>query len=137
MSVAGNNLPSGIANGTINAYRFVQADSGALGQVSQSMLLAQGTANCRTIGIGPDYSTSNGQALPYSPTGYRSQLTLGATVNAGDRLKSDANGQGVPLANGGVTQQNVGAIALQSGNSGDIIYVMVETYDTTPGDYLS
>lgn len=52
-------------------------------------------------------------------------LTLGGTVARGARIKSDANGAGVTVATTGTTVQEYGAIALQSGTSGQKIRVRV------------
>lgn len=50
-------------------------------------------------------------------------LELGGTVTAGQFIQSDANGKGVVST--GAVAHNIGAIALQSGVSGDVIKVYV------------
>lgn len=59
--------------------------------------------------------------------GEETYLELGDTVTVATeaRLKSDADGRGVPVATSGTTLQNYGAIALQDGVAGDIIRVRV------------
>jgi hypothetical protein len=52
-------------------------------------------------------------------------LELGGTVVRGGRLKSDADGKGVAVATTGTTIQQYGAIALESGVSGEKIRVFV------------
>ena len=49
-------------------------------------------------------------------------LTLGGTVTRGDRLKSDASGQGVTTTS---TGDEIGAEALAGGASGDMVPVRV------------
>ena len=50
-------------------------------------------------------------------------LELGDIVTAGAELKSDSNGKGVVLAGSG--SENIGAVALEAGVSGDLIKVRV------------
>jgi hypothetical protein len=52
-------------------------------------------------------------------------VEAGATVTAGQYLKSDSQGRAVPVATSGTTVQNYGAIALQGGSSGEKIRVLV------------
>ena len=51
-----------------------------------------------------------------------SKAVLGGTVTAGSRLTSDANGKTVAATSG----QRYGAIALEGGDSGDTISVLME-----------
>jgi hypothetical protein len=53
-------------------------------------------------------------------------LEAGGTITVGDRLKSDANGKGVTTT---TDKDKYGAIALQSGASGDYIRVKVRIGD--------
>ena len=53
------------------------------------------------------------------------QLELGAAVALGAQLKSTASGRGTPAD---TAADNVGAVALEAGNAGDVITVLV-----TPG----
>lgn len=124
--------PTGIALAAIAAAVFVQRDAGG-GTLRR---LITGTANCRSVGVGPEYATAAGSSLPYQTNGY-AKLTYGGTVVAGDRLKSDATGFGVVLAVGGTVPQNVGALAVVNGSANDVVDVQVEIYTEQPGDYLS
>ncbi len=68
-----------------------------------------------------------GQPVQLYEEGEETYLELGDTVDvsAEARLKSDADGKGVPVATAGTTNQNYGAVALQDGIAGDIIRVRV------------
>lgn len=122
----------GIATTAIAAAVFVERDPNG----GAKRRIQQGTANGRVIGIGPEYSAAALESVPYRVSGY-SKLTMGGTVTAGDRLKSDANGKGVGLAVGGTVPQNIGALAVEDGVSGDVKDVQIEIYTEQPGDYLS
>lgn len=107
---------AGIASALVNPFRFIIRDTANL-RVKQS------GANGLTSGVGPDYEVALDEALPYAAGGV-AQLELGGSVTAGDRLKSDATGKGVKLA-AATADQNVGAVALKTGVSADVIPVQV------------
>lgn len=86
--------------------------------------VATAGANDVVLGVGPDYSVAQNEAIPVT-VGGGTQLELGATVVAGDRLKSDAAGKGEPIATSGTTIQQIAVIALRNGVSGDVIPVLV------------
>ena len=53
-------------------------------------------------------------------------LELGGTVAVGDYIKSDANGKGVKATlTTGILTEDVNAIALDAGDSGDVIEVFI------------
>ena len=54
-----------------------------------------------------------------------SKLVLGGTASQGDRLKTDTSGAGVATT---TASDNVGAVALEDGVSGDTIAVRVMPY---------
>lgn len=107
---------AGIASASINRFLFVKRD------VTDDKVKTAG-ANDQTSGVGPDYDVALDEAIPYTAAGV-TQLQLGATVTAGDKLKSDAAGKGIKLA-AATAKQNVGAITLRDGVVDDIVPVQV------------
>lgn len=121
--------PNFIAGGNIRCSRFVKQSTAADNTVLEA------DAGERTIGISQEGGRE--PPLPSVTTMYAAQagdnihvygdteqclLELGDTVVRGDRLKSDADGKGVPAA----TTDLFGAIALTSGASGEKIRVQVQ-----------
>lgn len=123
---------TGIALAAIAAAVFVERDPNG----TNKRRIQTGTANGRVVGVGPEYAVAALESVPYRVSGY-AKLTMGGTVTAGDRLKSDSAGKGVGLAVGGTVPQNVGALAIEDGVSGDVKDVQIEIYTEQPGDYLS
>lgn len=125
--------PQFVAGGDIYPHRFLKISTAA------DFTALQATANDQIIGIsGPgsnypplnDLVTTNkhatsGQPVDINGDGDACLLELGGTVTRGDRLKADSNGKGVAIATSGTTIQQFGAVALQSGSSGEFIYVQV------------
>jgi hypothetical protein len=125
--------PNLVARGNIAPCRFVMQDTatdhGAL----------QATANANIIGvscegadrpplsdlIATNYAARDGETFRLHGDGDITTLELGDTVTAGDRLKSDADGKGVPIATTGTTIQKIGARALESGVAGEKVRVQV------------
>lgn len=115
-----------VATGNIAPSRFVKL-SGSFGA-------AQAAADDRPIGISGEYTKrhdstlhaeSGDQVLVYG-LGQVCLLEVSANVAAGQLLKSDANGAGVPVAtNATPTQQWFGAVALESRSSGELCRVQV------------
>lgn len=114
------------AGGNIYPSRFVI--------LSAEYVVTQAEANGKVFGISQvgtnepptptessGYAAISGQILTVHQDHEEPLLELGGTVSAGDELKSDANGKGVVLAGSG--SENIGAIALQSGVSGNKIKV--------------
>ena len=122
-----------IANGAVGVSCFVERDPNG----QHLLRVNQGTLNGRTIGIGPPYTTASGVSLMYAVSGFE-YLTIGSGgCKAGDRLQSDANGNGITPPLGGTKIINVGGFATEDAISGDVILVQVENYTESPGDYLS
>lgn len=135
--MAGQN-PAFRAGGDIYPSRFVMLDTTDDHQVIQA------TAGLRVQGISQEWTkaapVSGASALaaadldPITVYGEGQQclLELGGSVTRGDRLKSDANGKGVACATSGPVQ-NAGAIALESGSSGDLrrVQVLIDTLPAT------
>lgn len=119
--------PSFFATGNITPMRFVE--------ISNPYYVRQcATANLKTFGVsqmgtrnapGTDaddgYCAKTGEGLQVFGEGEVTLLELGATVSAGNRLATDSSGKGAVATTG----QNVGAIALDNGVSGDKIRVYV------------
>lgn len=127
-----------VATGDVYPCRFVK-----LATTADNAGLAAG-ANDRTIGIsGTGTNAAPGTAadtgylaklsnlaglpdtIPAFGPGRKCLLELGGTVARGDYIKSGAAGVGITSATSGPTLQYVGAVALQSGISGDKILVLV------------
>jgi hypothetical protein len=121
------------AGGNINPSRFVKISTAA-----NETVLQAGT-NEDMFGISqpgvdqpPGVTGSDGLAaragenlLVYGP-GSTALLEIGSGgCNPADYLKSDTDGKGVTAATSGPTAQFVGAIALETGSSGDKIRVYV------------
>jgi predicted RecA/RadA family phage recombinase len=107
-----------LAEGAIGAMLFVKpgaADYGAL-------VAAAGTD--KVIGIATDIAAAAGDRVDVIHEGI-ADLILGGTVARGDLLMSDAAGKGVVAAAAAGSNVRVGAMALISGVSGDIIPVKV------------
>ena len=126
--------PSYIAGGTIAPSRFVTHSQ------ANDFEVTQAAANDKIAGISqegtrtapiPDVSTNeaaqSGETLQVYGDGEDCLLELGGAVNPGDELKSDADGKGVQIA-AGATVQQIGAIALEGGASGELIRVQVKRY---------
>jgi len=128
-----NTPPRLVAGGTIYPSRFVQMDA------SNDDRGLQATANDALIGIsyeGGKYAPLNdlvtdnphaasGDYIGLYGDGEQCLLEAGDTIVRGNKLKADADGKGVPIATTGTTLQRYGAIALESGSSGEKIRVFV------------
>jgi hypothetical protein len=123
--------PSYVSGGNISPSRFVKFDLGT------DFSMIQATANATIWGISMEgsreapipsvstvYAAQDGETLQIYGETETCLLELGGTVAAGDKLKSDGDGKGVVITAGTTTQQ-VGAVALQSGASGEKILVQV------------
>lgn len=127
--------PELIAGGDIRPFRFVKIDTSQGGDHTG----LEADANDELIGVcGGDtnyaplsglittnYHAQEGQPIKLHGDGEETLLELGDTVTQGDKLKSDADGRGVPIATTGTTLQHYGAIALESGAADQRIRVQV------------
>lgn len=125
--------PRLVAGGDVYPSRFVKMSTTADDQGLQA------TANDQLIGVSyeggkfsplSDLVSSNPHAESGDPIGLYGDgeqclLELGGSVTRGGRLKADADGKGVAIATTGTTIQQFGAIALESGSSGEKIRVFV------------
>jgi len=130
--------PSFKAGGDIAPSRFVKGGSAA-------HTVIQATANAVTIGISfegtqeppiPGYSTalaaSDGEQLKVYGEGEECLIEAGGTIAAFGEVKSDANGKAVAAAATGTVVQQVAAIALEGGASGEFIRVQIRTAKVRP-----
>lgn len=134
--------PSYVAVGTIRPCRVVKA------YASADYAVQEASTNEFGIGISmeateeapiPGASTNAATGLTTAPLpvgvhgpGELCKLELGGTVSAGDLIKSDASGKGVVALLTGTTIQNIVARALQGGDSGDKIDVVVQSWKLLP-----
>lgn len=135
-----NTPPRLVADGKIYPCRFVKMSA------TKDHRGLQGEANDALIGISyeggkrpplSDLVTDNPHAEAGDPIGLlgpgeQGLLELGADVTPRTKLKSDANGKGVPIATTGTTLQQYGAIALEGGKAGEKIQVFVELGSERP-----
>ncbi len=122
-TVGGNVNPSRFVKRTTDANNeVVEADAneavvGVSGEAGRSAPIPEVTTNY--AGIDGDKS------MKVYGDGDTCMLEYGDTVVAGDYLKSDADGKGVPIATTGATAQHIGAQALSAGAAGDKRLVLV------------
>ncbi len=115
-----------VANGNVAPSRFVKLDTTTEGRVLQATagdkiygISQQGTRNTPYGALDDGFAAIAGENLNiYGPPEKDVLLELGGTVTRGDSLKSDANGKGVTTTS---TGDWIGAIALDSGATGDLI----------------
>lgn len=118
------------AGGNIKPRRFVKQSTTAPNTVLQAGagekifgISPTSTRNAPYSTLDDGYTAINGEAMRvFGPTEI-APLALGGTVTAGDKLKSDSDGAGVAAT---ADAEHYGAVALQSGVSGDIVEVRVE-----------
>ena len=134
MSVVLTNIASLslMARGDIRPARFIKISA------SQDHACEEADANERIIGIAEEGSrqapipsvttvleAASGDVCRAYGQGDTCLLELGGTVARNGGIKSDGDGKGVAVAITGTTIQNWGAIALESGVSGEKIKVKV------------
>jgi hypothetical protein len=137
--------PGLIANGTIYPSTFIMLNPALVAPAGFQAI--QCTANGRMIGIAfegteqpplpsstyPLPAATSGNSIPWYANGQSPVLLkIGTTaVVAGQRLISDANGYGTPMATTGYPQ-NVGATALESAPAGALCRVQVDIFASIP-----
>lgn len=124
--------------GTVNPSRFVKIS------VFQDNSVEQAGANDVTCGVSAEWSYNapipsatteaapSGASVKVYDVGETCLLELGGSVSRGGRIKSDTDGKGVAIATTGTTIQQIGAYALETGTSGQLIRVMVLNYSERP-----
>ncbi len=115
---SGSILPCTFVKQTASeGYQATQAGAGELpiGISQQAVNTFNGT-----------YAATVGQPVGVYREGQECWLMYGGSVNAGDRLKSDASGKGVTA----IGTDASGAVAIEDGSSGNLYRVFVQV--TTP-----
>lgn len=130
--------PNYVAVGQIRPSRFVTlVDDFAVEEADANEIICgiamEGT---RTAPISDVVTTNiaaeSGDSLQVYGDGEECLLECGDTVVAGNRLKSDADGKGVPMATTGTTIQHYGAQALQDGAASELIRVFIRIGSERP-----
>ena len=106
-------IKSYTANEAIEAYRFVKFD--ADGGIKKAV-----AADDAIIGVSDVVKVTTGDRMDVYLTGGFAEVEAGGTFSAGDMLTADENGKAVKAAYG----DNIGAVALASAVSGDIVQVI-------------
>lgn len=128
-----------MANGNIPIASFVKNDSTAATNRKVIVCglndLPTGIANIAARNpplpnqSDPNYAAIAGDPVQVFQDGDPCLLKLGSSaVVAGQRLKSDASGNGIPIATSGATLQNIGAVAEVAANAGEYCQVRVRIY---------
>ncbi len=112
--------PSYVAGGDINPFRFVK--------VTDEFTVSQAGANDRVVGVAQEgthlppgvrgsdgLAASAGESVTVHGPGETPLIEVGAPVNAGDILKSDANGRAIPVTFAENAVTYYGARALENG----------------------
>lgn len=107
------------AGGAINANSIVKYGAG------DYAVLQSAAATDKSIGVATEVTTVSGDRIDVVLIGI-ADVKLGGTVTRGDRITSDASGNGVTAAPAAGTNNFVVGIAITSGVSGDIIPVFVK-----------
>ena len=107
------------AAGPVSAYRFAKYGANA-GEVDEAA-----AATDPIIGVTDSLgATAQGDRIDVIHFGW-AEIELGGSVTQGDLLTANASGQAVAAAPAAGVNNRVGAMALASGVSGDIIPVLV------------
>jgi len=120
------------ASANIRPSRFIVrsgantvAEAGAGGKV---IGISAEYSNYAPLPSATEYAAASGDTCPFIMVGDGLQedrpvlLVAGATITQGDLIKSDANGAGTPVT---TDKDCYGALALESGSSGEAIRVRV------------
>jgi len=99
----------------VTAFTFAK-----FGSDDSTLSIATTSASDSLVGIFQHATSNAGDEVRTMLTGI-SRIKLGGTVTRGQKLTCDGSGQGVAAAPSAGSNVHVGAIALASGVSGDII----------------
>lgn len=120
------------ANGTVYPSRFVSIDASDNNSVLQSAsgqrpfaISSEGGREAPIPSLTAVYAAIEGDNLQVYGLGQTCLLELGAACLAGHRLKPDSNGKGIPLLGTPAAIENYGAEAMEAGNAGDFVKVLV------------
>ena len=109
---------------SIGAYLFVKLDTSS--STANETVVAQGTAGAQVLGVTYESTAAADRNVGVNLEGVCFLKVDGntAAISAGDRLKSDANGKGVPVA---ANNDEYGTIALcASSADDDVIPVLIQ-----------
>lgn len=126
-----NTSPHLIAGGTIRASRFIKLTGAFIASEADANekvigISGIGTNNAPIPSVSTAYHATENQQVFCHGEGDEALLEAGSGGwTAGDYLKSDADGKGVSIATTGTTQQEIGAIALQTVAAGEFGRVQV------------
>lgn len=110
------------AGGAINPLSFVKLSVSGSGSAKNPVVVQCGAGD-RPIGIAQnDSAAASGDEVEVAFVGGGARLNITGTVAAGNTIKSDSSGYGVVTAS---DADECGAMAVESGVSGDIIGVHV------------
>lgn len=131
-----------VAGGTIRVSRFVKVSTAAdhtvleadANEVPFGISQAGGrTAPIPDVTADPAEAAQSGEHLDVHQEGEEVLLRAGTGGwTRGDRLKSDADGQGIPIATTGTTIQHIGAVAMESASAGELGRVRVQISSERP-----
>ena len=129
---------SGVANGNIGVCVFVRPDPTSIGRFIQcganekiAGISQPGTNAFPYPGLDSPYAAQLGEEFKFWPLGSQwALLRLGGTVSPGDRLESDANGNGVVST---VSGHEIGAFAMWIGGSAGVIIPVLMIGPATHG----
>lgn len=117
------------ADGNISPACFVKISTASNNRVLQAGandeligVSQKGTRRTPYPGLNDGYAAIQGEGLGVFLLGQTAPLLMGGTVTAGDRLKSDANGNGVTASTG----DHYGAITPMSAIAGQIVECQVQ-----------
>ena len=120
------------ASGNIYPSRFVKLDPANNNNVLQSGagdlivgVSQEGTNQAPVPLLSTGYAAESGQNVRVHGLGGFALLELGANVTTERRLKADSNGKGTPVVGGAASMENWGAIALETGSSGEKVMCQI------------
>lgn len=128
--------PAYRCNGTVVTSTFVKQDTSdnnsILAAGSGGIIFGVAQEGSRTAPI-PDVTADPpqagiaGESINVYQDGEFCLVRAGASITAGDKLKSDSNSYATPCTLSAGTREYYGAIALESASSGSLVRVRVET----------
>lgn len=138
-----NTSPNVIANGNIRPSRFVKMDT-TNNAATSGLCVLEADANEAVIGVAQEggretplpgvttvYAGIAGDPLKIYGDGDDCLVCLAGTVNAGDRVESDADGCAVAALSNANSVRNVGGIMMEPGVSGEYRRMQVKIFTLT------
>lgn len=138
--MARNQVPSLVSGGNIYPCRFVKQSAAAdyrglqCGANEVSLGISHEGTNYPPLSdlVVSAYHAAAGDPIGLYGEGEECLLLAGDTIVRGNRIKSDADGKGVPVLTVGTVVQNVGAIAQESCASGSMFRVQIRHESVRP-----